>query len=119
MLSTSPIYNLSPHYTDNRFREPQTVWLATGYKLNKRDVVNGAVYNYSDRIWQWDWNKANSAHETIDKSLDHRSPAYIQEFLRYYFNNPKIVLVHVVAGVNLSNGYPYQVYGYFEKEQQS
>lgn len=117
-LSKEPINHLTPHYTDSRFAHPQTVWLAKGYKTSGRDeMVKGAGYNYSDRIWQWDWNKADSAHKTIDPSLDRRSPAYIQEFLRFFFDNPAITLVHVMAGYNVSTGYPYNIYGYFEKEQ--
>ncbi len=112
MLDTKPIYNLQPHYTDQRFAKPQTVWVADGVDINREGYVEDCEYNYSDRIWQWDWNKADAAQKSIDKELDRRSPAYIQEFLRVYFENPAIVLVHVMAGFNVSNGFAYQVYGY-------
>lgn len=113
-----PIHNLNPHYTNERFKEAQTVWLAKGKSLSsgRYPTVKGAEYNYSDRIWQWNWEKARKATDVIDASLARNSAAYIQEFLRYYFDNPKIELVHVMAGFNLSNGYPYQVYGYITPE---
>jgi hypothetical protein len=117
MLSNEPIANLTPHYTQPRFAEAQTVWVKDGHKPQGRyQTVKDADYNYSDRIWGWNWEKADQAHKVIDESLDRRSPAYIQEFLRFFFDNPTIELVHVMAGYNVATGYPYQVYGYFSKE---
>lgn len=117
MISNKPIDNLMPHYTNTRFNEAQTVWIADGYKIKRGygDFVDGADYNYSDRIWQWNRSKADQVYKEIDASLHRHSPAYIQEFLRRVFDNPNLVLVHVLAGVNLSNGYPYNVYGYITK----
>ncbi len=114
-MDTQPIANLDPHYTNSHYREPRTVWIAKGYKANGRNgTVNqsGVGYDYSDRIWQWNWEKARSLTETIDASLDRRSPAFIQEFLRGFFDDQTIELVHVMAGFNPSNGYSYRVYGY-------
>lgn len=109
---TRPIANLRPHYTDSYYSQPRTVWVAEGYKRNQtHDTIKGASYDYSDRLWQWDWNKADTVTKAIE-GLDRRSPAFIQEFLRRYFDKPSLVLVHVMAGFNVGNGYPYQVYGY-------
>lgn len=115
MLSKEPIANLTPHYTDSRFRDAQTVWIANGRKAKGHSgTIPGIIYNYSDRLWQWDWHKCDEVSKSIDTSLDRRSPAYIQEFLRKVLNRPKLELLHVMAGFNVSNGYPYQVYGYIE-----
>jgi hypothetical protein len=112
-MDKQPIANLQPHYTDEYYREARTVWIADGYKPNDAyGAIRGIEYNYSDRIWQWDWNKADGLYKSIDSTLDRRSPAFLQEFLRQYFDKPELELVHVMAGFNVSNGYPYQVYGY-------
>lgn len=113
-MDAQPIANLTPHYTDDHFRDAQTVWIEKGYSVNRSQTVKGASYNYSDRIWEWNWNKADTVRKSIEH-LDRRSPAYIQEFLRRYFDNPAIRLVHVMAGFNVSNGSSYNVYGYFEE----
>jgi hypothetical protein len=122
MMDEKPIANLQPHYTDDYFKKPRTVWMAEGYKTVKDSMgyewIKDAEYNYSDRIWQWDWNKADSAQKAVDTLLDRRSPAYIQAFLRLYFEKPNPTLVHVMAGFNVSNGFPYQVYGYLLNEAQ-
>ncbi len=116
MLSKQPIANLMPHYTDSRFKTPQTVWIAEGQKINNRDgTVSGAVYNYSDRIWGWSWKRCDTVSKSIRESLDPRSPAYIQEFLRQVLELPELHLLHVMAGFNLSTGFPYQIYGYIER----
>lgn len=114
-IDTRPIANLRPHYTNEHYKTPRTVWLAKGCKTSgSNDTVKGAKYNSSDRIWQWNWNKAHDLSESIDPELNRASPAYIQEFLRRFFDKPHLTLVHVMAGFNLINGYPYQVCGYIE-----
>lgn len=116
----TPIPDLNPHYTDNRFRQPQTVWLAAGRKLTREGYVKGAEYNYSDRIWQWDWNKADACIDTVKaNNYDMRTAAGIEIWLRLYFDDPALELVHVMAGFNLATGYPYQVYGYLKGQAQS
>lgn len=116
-MDTNPIANLTPHYTNEFYREARTVWIEQGYKADGAyGTIKGVSYDYSDRIWQWDWNKADAARLAVDASIDRRSPAFIQAFLRGYFGKPELKLVHVMAGFNLSNGYSYQVYGYILSE---
>lgn len=112
--------DLHPHYSDGRFsRSAQTVFVAQGHTTvlqHGTEMVDGAHYNYSDRLFehfhgeQYDgaWEAAKSSGFQKD------SAAYIEAFLRNLFKNEDIKLVHIVSGVNHSNGYPYQVYGYFE-----
>ena len=92
-----------PHYTDNRFEEEQTVF---GRK------EEGLGYNYSDRLWEWDYNKSKQAYATADESgLVKNSCRYFEAYLSAYFGRP-IEIGHIVAGVNHSNGHPYCVFGY-------
>jgi len=118
-ISNEPLHNLNPHYTDGHYKTARTVWIASGYcTTGDYGTVEDAEYNYSDRIWQWDWNKADAAWNSIGDTFTKRSPAFLQEWLRGYFNNPKLELVHIMAGFNVSTGYPYQVFGYITHTNQ-
>lgn len=120
--TTARIQNLRPHYTNSQFREAQTVYLAAGYRLTKSDdLVIGASYNYSDRLWQWDWEKSRAAWETAKQQRpDHQDTAeQIEIYLRTFFDDPKLKLVHILAGFNVSNGYDYQVYGYLPGDKET
>lgn len=109
------IYYMHPHYSNPRFAKPQTVYLAQGYKLGTNGGVKGAEYNYSDRLWQWDWNKAHDAWDAV-KAQDfvNNSAAQHEAFLKLYYGKD-VVLAHIMAGYNVSSGYPYQVYGTISK----
>lgn len=105
-----------PHYADQRFDMPRTVYLALGRRLTKgtfgTEVVKGAHYNYDDRLWQADYDKSRKAWEEAEKSgLKLHTPAIHEAYLAAYFGKP-VELLHIVAGVNRGNGYPYLVYGY-------
>jgi hypothetical protein len=108
MSNLSAVVNTTPHYTDSRFKRPQTVWGCE---------EDGLGYDYNDRIWQWNWNKAKAAAKHADETAKPRTAWWHQEFLCFFFDKP-IELKHILAGVNLSNGYPYCVYGYREAEQE-
>ncbi len=110
------IANLNPHYTNERFRKPQTVFLLRG-RYPQDGYVPHAEYNYSDRIWQWDWDKCDKAREAVNaKGLDGNTAAWHEAWLRIVLDDSKLNLVHILAGVNLSNGYPYHVYGYIKSK---
>lgn len=113
------INDLRPHYSNTRFRHAQTVYLAAGYQTKQTqfdgdvEYVKGAEYAYSDRIRQWDWNKAEAARKTaIEQVREDRCAAHIEVYLREFYGDPELKLVHILAGVNLSSGYDYQVYGW-------
>lgn len=107
----------SPHYSSTQFKgSAQTIYLRPGYQTKQGiagDIVEGCRYDYSDRIVGYfpkeerdeAWAKAKSKFEP-------KSAAFIQEYLRILYGNPNIVVVHILAGVNRSNGYPYRIYGY-------
>lgn len=103
---TKPLHT-SPHYSDPHFyHKEQTVF---GKECNELEYV------YSDRIWQWDWNKAEKSAEIANESgHPKKSCLWYEVYLSAFFDKP-IEIKHVVAGCNLSNGYPYCVFGYRDK----
>lgn len=106
------IPHLQPHYTDERFRHEQTVFLRSGYDL-AQEYVKGAEYNYSDRLWGWDWNKMNAAVvKTRSAGLDVNTAAFWEAVLREFCGKPHLKLVHIMACFNSATGYPIQVFGY-------
>ncbi len=95
----------APHYSDSRFDKEQTVF---------GKAVPGLIYEYSDRLWQWDYDKSKEAFAEADKSGKTKNSAnYYDVYLSHYFGK-KIRVEHIMAGVNVSNGYPYAVFGYRE-----
>lgn len=102
-----PLYT-SPHYTDRRFNEAQTVFGAE---------QDGLHYDYSDRLFQWNPQKADDAVNTANGSgTVKRSADWYEQYLSAYCDKP-VELKHVLAGCNVATGYPYIVFGYTFKEQ--
>ncbi len=52
-----------PHYSDPRFDEPQTIF---------GQEESGLHYDYSDRLWQWDYDKAQKATEIANEVVKTR-----------------------------------------------
>jgi hypothetical protein len=105
----------SPHYTDQRFKKPQTVFCSEPDKLKDdgfgNAIIEGCHYDYSDRIYEWDGDKAREAAKaTTEAGYKPRTAKWYQAYLHYFYGKD-VKLVHIVAGVNHSNGYPYCVYG--------
>ncbi len=99
----SATLNLSPHYTDGRFAKEQTVF---------GECHKDIEYEYSDRLVQWDY----SAHERANKIANEKvtnsnTAAWVEAYLSEYFQRP-IEILHIISGVNRSNGYPYNVFGF-------
>jgi hypothetical protein len=92
-----------PHYSDNRFKELQLLYLNPDTRL---DVIDWA---YDDRLMQWDSGKDALARE---KASNHRYPSvqWFEEYIRIYHDNTR-TLKAVAGGVNHSNGYEYFVLG--------
>ncbi len=95
---------VNPYYTDSRFREPQTIF-------GERE--DGLSYEYDDRIQQWDYQKHKDSWEVAKQDNAVRTANFYSAYLSAYHDR-KIEVVHILAGVNLSNGYPYLVFGYKE-----
>jgi hypothetical protein len=92
-----------PHYTDDRFKKEQTVF-------GKEE--DGIGYDYSDRLREWDYSKAEASVKAANESgATPRTCKWYEAYLSAYFGKP-IEIKHIIAGVNRSNGYPYCVFGY-------
>jgi hypothetical protein len=103
--SLDAVIELQPHYSNPKFdgKGEVEIW---GRKQS------GIDYVYSDRLWQWDWNKAKEAAEHCsERKIRLNTARWVQEFLKYYYSKP-IEVCHIYSGVNQSNGYSYWVAGF-------
>lgn len=100
------IPNYNPHYTNDHFKHAQTVY---------GQPEQGLGYDYSDRIWEWNWDKAEAAKQTANAQATYQTAEWVEIFLSIYFERA-IEVKHILAGFNLSSGYPYQVFGYRDKK---
>lgn len=113
---------LDPHYADSRFdhSKTHTIFLAPGNKVghdwpNDGFVMN-AQYSYSDRVHQWYYDKYDAAVEIArKKAKGYNTAMYYEELLKILMEKPKLILVHIIAGVNVSSGYSYLIFGTKEK----
>lgn len=96
-----------PSWRDSSFNQPRTV-----YGREEK----GLTYEYSDRLWEWAWEKSEAAY-TAAKDAGHtlNSAAYFEAYLGAYYGY-EVELRHVMAGVNLATGAPYLVFGFNRKE---
>lgn len=100
------VLNTQPRYTDDRFKEAQTVFGKKG---------KGLDYVYSDRLWQWDYDKSEEATKIANANdLKSRTCLWYECYLSAYLDK-EIEIKHILSGVNVSNGYPYYVLGYKNK----
>lgn len=90
-----------PHYLhDPDYKSPKVVY----GKYGKVDDCE-----YSDRLSEWDYDKNKRSFE---KAKGKEGTAdYYESYLSNYFEKP-VSLIFMLAGFNLSNGYPYVVYGF-------
>jgi hypothetical protein len=102
---TTKIENFDPHYTNRHFSEARTVW---------GEEQPGLLYEYSDRLWEWDYAKATLASGISKDKFPVLCANRIEVFLSEYFGKP-VQIFHIMAGFNRGNGYPYQIFGYKEK----
>lgn len=98
-----------PHYTDELFEKEQTVF---GKPAKSSYGHKHLSYDYSDRLWQWDYDKTQQSVDIANQSgATFKSCRWYEAYLSAYFDRP-IVIEHIIAGVNRSNGYSYCVFGY-------
>lgn len=114
--------NVNPHYSDPAFSEPKTTYLASSFCLKRTGEgldgqgVEGLSYVYSDRLAQWDHTKFQASAEVATRSgAPDNSADWFSAFMSHY-NGKDIEVLHVIAGVNVSNGYPFYVLGHREKK---
>lgn len=95
-----------PLYSDSRYHygKTQVLW---GRK------EKGLEWNYSDRLWQWDYDKAKKASEVASASGALQNTAgWHEAYLNAYFEKKTIELRCIIGGCNVATGYAYYVYGY-------
>jgi hypothetical protein len=107
-ITTSPDETLAyPHYTDRRWDRPQLIY----GKECKTDECN-----YSDRLWEWDYETAYGASEACRlKGITPRTAWWVEAWLSEYHQKP-VTLKYILGGCNLATGYEYYVYGYDYQE---
>ena len=99
--------NTAPHYTDSKFQTAQTVFGQESDEL---------FYVYSDRLFQWDFDKAAESTAKADELVDSRQTAeWYDAYISAYQGKPCQV-DHILSGWNVATGYPYYVLGYRELE---
>ena len=95
-----------PHYSDPEAVKDHTIFGAE---------TGGIGYDYSDRLWQGDYDKADAAGKIAQASgKPAHSCLYYEAYLSAYFGKD-IEICHIVAGCNRSSGCPYLVFGYRDR----
>jgi len=125
-VASIPYDRLHPHYTDRRFTDVAfgavTVFVAEGQRTALTSIgtqeVEGAHYNYSDRLWSQYHDAMPAASARAKAAVGNTdSPRYFEELLRDLMQNPNLQLVHILTGVNRGNGYDYQVFGHIDQSE--
>lgn len=84
------------------------------FKLGEEKEATTAVY--SDRIRQWDYQKTKDLEKKYFKDTGdyytNRNSSDIQSYLRERFDSPDLKLIYMLQGCNVSNGYPYWIFGF-------
>lgn len=80
-------------------------------KYYYRDDINPNTTFYSDRLYQWDWEKYNKCHKEVwgneGQMFCNYDFANIEKFLNLYYPNRNLKLIYVEQQENASNGFPY------------
>jgi hypothetical protein len=108
----------SPHYYHDaeEFKKPKNCFCSNPELLEDSgygySTIPGLTYDYDDRLSQWDWDKNKYARKkATDDGFVPTTAKWYKAFLENYYDK-KIDLIHIIAGINFSNGYPYVVFGY-------
>lgn len=80
------------------------------------DCQKTDCFVYSDRMMSWDWNKFHESMKVVWPNghghyFDSDDPADVETFMSLYQGHP-VKLTAILKGCNVSNGYPYFVFGY-------
>ena len=81
------------------------------------DCEKTDCFVYSDRMMSWDWDKFHESMKQVWEKHGHYfdgdDPKDVEKFLSLYNDKP-VKLTAILKGCNLSNGYPYFIFGYKE-----
>lgn len=110
-LDDNPIKR-TPYECPYEFDE-YLIWKDENFDKEKYSAV------YSDRLWQWDYEKYNRCCQEVFKNqgqrFDEREPEEIERFLSMYFGN-EIKLLAIMKGCNVNSGFPYWIFLYEQIE---
>jgi hypothetical protein len=100
---TEVLQNLNPHYSNNIFSGGKSHSI-----YGKEDDT--LFYVYNDRLdhsfWTYCWLRVT------DEGFVEPTAEKYEKALQYYFNSPDLRIGNIKVGVNVSNGYSYQIYGF-------
>lgn len=110
-----------PHFSDERFEgsKPISTFLAEGYEVtstNGHDCVDDSevIYLHFDHLLTSARHDESGAFEVAKRVEGGRSkPLFYEEYLKAYFDDEELKLVHILAGVQAAgNGMPYWALGF-------
>ena len=81
------------------------------------DQSENLFYNYSDRLDYEKWKAARA--QALNEIGNRDCAAFFELALKLYHDVKSIDLQHIVAGCNLSNGFPWLCFGYVMGEPTS
>lgn len=104
-----PIRNVNQELdTYTNWNSPAAARERTIFGEEEKDLF----YNYSDRLWESDWNKTTFAYSEAKRFAPEKTAKYFEAMLSLFHDGVKIELRHIIAGCNRSNGYSYLIFGY-------
>lgn len=95
-------YYLNPDWKDPRFAGTEQV--VFGKKENCND------WFYSDRLWQWDREKAENAWKIAKENETPMTANFYSAYLSAYLDK-KVEVGCILSATNRATGYTYHVYG--------
>lgn len=110
--------DISPHATDNpNVRLHRAHYSDERYMKHDQTTfgrqTEGIVYEYTDRLWQWDYAKAKASSEVANESdCECGSASWWEVWLSHFYDGDKITVEHVMAGVNKSSLDDYEILGF-------
>ena len=109
-------YGIYPSYMEHELKADKPYSYPEFYRYQNNSVTPNAT-DYSDRLWEWDHEKYDrcmkeAAGDTA-QIVSHHSAEKLERFLQLYHECDELKLSAIVEGCNVSNGYPYFVYKYY------
>lgn len=99
---------VDPTRTDEKWTHPYSY--SEFYIFGRSVKGDGA--DYSDRLWQWNYEKADRLwKEHVGCRWDQASAAQLSAFMSAYHGRPLRVTA-LAEGCNIGNGYPYWIVWY-------
>jgi hypothetical protein len=112
-----PYGSRKPHvaFNENAILDTYTNWNSP--QADKERTIFGEkepdlFYNYSDRLYEWDYEKHRRANEYAGLVAQPKTAAFYAAMLSYFHDGAEVSLRHIIAGCNRSNGFPYLIFGY-------